>query len=99
VVVAAIVHAELRALEPFGSADDVVARAAERIVLVAGGVDTKAVSIPEAGHLELRKAYEPLVRAYASGSPEGVAAWVRHCCDAYARGAEHGLAHANGAPG
>jgi len=99
VVVAALVHGELRSLAPFGSADGVVARAAERVVLIALGVDTPAVSVPEAGHLELRTAYEPLLQAYASGDPTGVPAWVRHCCDAYARGAEIGLAHASGAPG
>lgn len=98
VVVAALVHGELQALAPFGSGDGVVARAAERVVLVALGVDTRAVSIPEAGHLERRRAYQPLLDAYASGEADGVAAWVRHCCDAYARGADLGLAHASGAP-
>lgn len=91
VVVAAIVHGELLALCPFGSADDLVARAAERIVLVAGGVDTKAVSVPEAGHRALERAYQPLHQAYRDGGPDGVAAWVRHCCDAYAHGAEEGI--------
>jgi len=91
-VVAAIVHGELLALRPFGSADGLVARAAERVVLVAGGVDTKAVSVPEAGHLDLARAYLPLHEQYRDGGPLGVGAWVRHCCDAYARGAEHGLA-------
>jgi hypothetical protein len=92
VVVAAVVHGELRALRPFGSVDGLVSRGMERIVLVARGVDTKAVSVPEAGHLMLERAYEPLARAYASGTPDGVGAWVRHCADAYARGAEEGLA-------
>lgn len=91
VVVAAIVHGELRSLRPFGVADDLVARAAERLVLVARGVDTKAVSVPEAGHLALVRAYESLLEAYAAGSPDGVGAWVRHCTEAYARGAEEGL--------
>jgi hypothetical protein len=99
VVVAALVHGELRALDPFGSAGGLVARATERLVLVARGVDTRAVGVPEAGHLELARAYEPLVAAYRSSGRDGVAAWVRHCCEAYARGAEAGLAHASGAPG
>jgi hypothetical protein len=92
VVVAALVHGELLALRTFGTADGVVARAAERVVLVALGVDTKAVGVPESGHLALARAYEPLARAYADGRPDGVAAWIRHCSDAYARGAEAGLA-------
>ncbi len=92
VVVAAIIHGELRAIRPFGTGDGLVSRAIERIVLVARGVDTKAASVPEAGHLLLERAYEPLVRAYATGTPDGVGAWVRHCAEAYARGAEEGLA-------
>lgn len=101
VVVAAVVHGELLALRPFGTADDVVARAAERVVLVSLGVDTKAVSVPEAGHLALARAYLPLAEAYADGRPDGVAAWIRHCADAYARGAEAGLTiaqHVRAAP-
>lgn len=96
VVVAAVVHGELLAIRPFGSADGLVARALERIILVARGVDTKAVSIPEVGHLALARAYLPLHAAYAAGTPDGVGTWVRHCADAYARGAEEGLAAAAG---
>ncbi|MGH8825619.1 MAG: oxidoreductase [Jiangellaceae bacterium] len=99
VVVAALVHGELKSLDPFGSAGGLVARATERLVLVARGVDASAVGVPEVGHLDLGRAYEPLVAAYATGGADGVAAWVRHCCEAYARGAEAALAHANGAPG
>ena len=92
VVVAALVHGELATIAPFGVADGVTARAAERVVLVARGVDTKAVSVPEAGHAALARAYQPLLEEYATGRPDGVSAWVRHCCEAYARGAEEGIA-------
>jgi hypothetical protein len=92
VVVAALVHGELATIAPFGIADGITARVAERVVLVARGVDTRAVSVPEAGHAELARAYAPLLEAYAEGTPEGVGAWVRHCCEAYARGAEEGIA-------
>lgn len=91
VVIAALVHAELATVRPFGSADGVVARAAERVVLVSRGVDTKAVSVPEVGHHALVRAYSSLLDAYASGEADGVGAWVRHCADGYARGAEEGL--------
>ena len=97
-VVAALVHGELIALKVFGTGGDVVARAAERIVLIARGVDPLAVSVPEVGHLAISRAYRPLLQAYAAGQPDGVAAWVRHCCNAYARGAATGLEHASGAP-
>jgi hypothetical protein len=99
VVVAALVHGELLAIDAFASGNDLVARAAERIVLIARGVDPKAVSIPEAGHAVLRRGYSDRLLQYTSGDPAGVAAWVRHCCDAYASGADAGLAHASGAPG
>lgn len=98
VVVAALVHGELAALQVFGSVDGVVARAAERVVLVARGVDTKAVAVPEVGHYALVRAYRPLLEAYASGGPDGVGAWVRHCGEAYARAAEEGLAIAGLGP-
>jgi hypothetical protein len=98
VVVAALVHGELMAMNAFEFGGDLVARAAERVVLIARGVDPLGVSIPEAGHLAISRAYQPLMKAYASGQPDGVAAWIRHCCDAYARGAEEGIAHASGAP-
>ena len=99
VVVAALVHGELMALSAFEPGGELVARAAERIVLIARGVDPPGISVPEAGHAELRRAYTDLLRAYVSGEAAGVAAWVRHCCDAYARGANVVLAHASGAPG
>ena len=97
VVVAALVHAEIASVRPFGSADGVVARAAERVILVSRGVDTKAVSVPEVGHHALARGYGPSLNAYVSGEADGVGAWVRHCADGYARGAEEGLAIAGGA--
>lgn len=101
VVVAALVHGDLLAMRPFGSADGVVARAAERLVLVVRGIDTKAVGVPEVGHLTAGPTYATAARAYTAGTPAGVGTWVRHCCDAYARGAEEGLAICaeQGAPG
>ena len=98
-VVAAIVHGELMAMNVFDPGGGLVARAAERIVLIARGVDQLGLSVPEAGHLASARAYHPLIQAYASGLPDAVGAWVRHCCGAYAHGADVGLAHASGAPG
>jgi hypothetical protein len=87
-VTAALVHAELANTEPFGSADGLVARAAERLVLVSSGLDAKSLVVPEAGHLALRPAYESSLRAYADGGRGGVQAWLLHCCAAYSAGAE-----------
>jgi hypothetical protein len=91
VVLAAIVHGELAALAPFHGANDLVARAAERLVLVVRGVDRAAAAVPEAGHLAHARDYKLQLEGYLTGEPMGVAAWVRHCAEAYARGAEVGL--------
>ena len=92
IVVAAVVHGELRALRPFGTADGLVARAAARLVLIDRGLDPKAVSAPEVGHAELHHEYPEALRAYVSGGPDGVATWVVHCARAVALGAREGLA-------
>jgi hypothetical protein len=85
---AALVHAELATSAPFGSGDDLVARAAERLVLVGRGVDPKSLVVPEAGHLALRAAYDSGLRGYATGGRPGLHAWLLHCAAAYAAGAE-----------
>jgi hypothetical protein len=85
---AALVHGELATSTPFGSADGLVARAAERLVLAGSGLDTKSLVVPEAGHLALRAAYESNLRAYADGGRDGVRAWLLYCAEAYAAGAE-----------
>lgn len=87
-VVAAVVHAELATAAPFGSANGIVARAAERLVLVARGVDPKSLVVPEAGHLRLRREYESNLRAYRDGGASGVHAWLLYAAEGYAAGAE-----------
>ena len=87
-VVAALAHADLVSAAPFASHNGVVARAAERLVLVARGVDEKSLVVPEAGHLALRAAYESNLRGYASGGTAGVHAWLLYAAEAYAAGAE-----------
>ncbi|WP_344829235.1 oxidoreductase [Actinocorallia longicatena] len=85
VVVGAIVHGEIMALRPFGSADGLVARAAERLTLISRGLDPKALVAPEIGHAELD--YDDALKAYLTGTPEGVAVWIRHCASAIVVGA------------
>jgi hypothetical protein len=87
-LVAAIVHADLVTAAPFGSHNGIVARATERLVLVARGVDEKSLVVPEAGHLALRAAYESNLRGYASGGAAGVHAWVLYGAEAFSAGAE-----------
>ncbi len=91
VVVAAVVHGEVLATDAFGPGTGLVARAASRCVLVARGLDPRAASVPEVGHLELgREAYALALEGYRGGSPEGVAAWVSHCAQAVALGGRAG---------
>jgi hypothetical protein len=87
-VVAALVHADIATAAPFPSVNGLVARAAERLILVGRGVDPTSLTVPEAGHLRLRPAYESNLRAYASGTPSGVGAWVRYAAEAYTAGAQ-----------
>lgn len=87
-VVAAVVHAELVSVAPFVSHNGIVARAAERLVLVARGVDPKSLVVPEAGHLQLRREYESNLRAYRDGGPAGVHSWLLYAAEGYAAGAE-----------
>ncbi|MFH0520656.1 oxidoreductase [Streptomyces sp. M41] len=92
-VTAAVVHGELLALRPFTSHNGLVARAAQRIVLVGSGLDPKSVCPAEVGHAELgRAAYLAALDGYVSGTPEGVAAWITHCGRAIELGARESTA-------
>ena len=87
-VVAAVVHAELASAAPFVSHNGLVARATERLLLVARGVDPTSLTVPEAGHLALRPEYESNLRGYRDGGMAGVHAWLLYAAEAYAAGAE-----------
>ncbi len=87
-LVAAVVHADLATSTPFASHNGLVARAAERLVLVARGVDEKSLIVPEAAHLALREQYESNLRGYATGGDSGVHSWLLYVTEAYAAAAE-----------
>lgn len=92
-VTAAVVHGELLALRPFGTHNGLVARAAERIVLVGSGLDPKSVCPAEVGHAEPgRAAYLAALEGYVSGTPEGMATWIAHCGRAIELGARESTA-------
>ncbi|MFE2977563.1 oxidoreductase [Streptomyces sp. NPDC059258] len=79
-ITAAVVHGELLALRPFGSHNGLVARTAERIVLIGSGLDPKSICPAEVGHAEQgRAAYVAAFEGYTAGTPEGMAAWITHC--------------------
>jgi hypothetical protein len=75
-LLAAVVHADLVSVAAFPSHNGLVARAVERLVLVARGVDEKSLVVPEAGHLANRAAYESNLRGYAGGTRNGVHSWL-----------------------
>jgi hypothetical protein len=85
--VAALVHAELMTARPFASRNGLVARGAERLVLVSRGVDPASLTVPEAGHQAHADAYVRALADYAGGGRDGVRAWLLHCATAYVSGA------------
>jgi Fic family protein len=91
VVVAAIAHAEIADLRPFPRGNGLVARALERAVVKSTGLDPTGVAVPEAGHRTAGEAaYLGALAAYRTGTPEGLALWVSHCCQAIIAGAAEG---------
>lgn len=92
VVVAAIVHGEVLALDAFAPASGVVARVAARLTLIERGLDPKSLVVIEAGHRELADEYAAAAAEYAQGTPDGVAVWIAHCADAVVAGARESIA-------
>ncbi|MEO6880640.1 MAG: hypothetical protein ABI181_06755, partial [Mycobacteriaceae bacterium] len=86
-VLAAVVHGELLGLQAFGTADGVVARAASRLVMVSTGLDVHNLTVPEVSWWRHASEYRSSAEGFASGTPEGVAAWVVACCAAVVAGA------------
>jgi len=87
-VVAALVHAEIAAAGAFVSHNGVVARAAERLVLVARGVDPASVTVPEAGHAAEVEGYRAALAAYEKGDSSGIHQWLMYASQSFSRGAE-----------
>jgi len=86
VAVAALAHAELMTIAPFEGANGLVARALERLLLVARGVDPTSMTVPEAGHLALADSYRSALSAYAVGGAAGRNTWLSHAAAALAAG-------------
>jgi hypothetical protein len=90
---AAIVHGELLLLRPFTWGSGLVARATIRLVLAQRGVDPDLLAVPEAGLMVSgRGAYVRAVRAYATGTPQGVAEWIIWHSNAVTSGARAAVA-------
>lgn len=87
-VVAALVNAEITAAGAFATHNAVIGRAAERLVLVAKGVDPASVLVTEAGHAAEPEGYRSALAAYAGGQPTGVHQWLMYASQAFTRAAE-----------
>lgn len=91
-VVAALVHAEIATMRPFVRGNAVVARAFERALIQAAGLDPTGVGVPEVGHLrEASAGYVGALAAYATGTADGVRLWLTFCVGSYERGAREGM--------
>ena len=89
-VLTAVVHGELLALAPFPSANGVVARAAARLAAIGSGLDPRGLAVPEVGHLRAGAAYREAAQGFAQGTADGLATWIRHCCEQWVAGAREG---------
>jgi Fic family protein len=91
VVVAALVHGEIATVRPFVRGNGLVARAIERAVIQASGLDPTGVAVTELGHgAGGGAAYLGALAAYGTGSTQGVGLWITHCAQAVVEGAEEG---------
>ncbi|HET7474399.1 MAG TPA: hypothetical protein VFJ97_00055 [Dermatophilaceae bacterium] len=83
--VLAAAHAELACGRPFAVANGLLARALDRVVLAARGLDADGLAVPEFGHAAGGAgAYVADLAAYRRGD-WGV--WLDHCATAVVRGA------------
>jgi hypothetical protein len=96
-VLAAVVHGELLTLEPFGTADGVVARAVSRLVTIASGLDPHGLGVPEVYWMRHSGDYRAAARGFSSGTPGGLAAWLVLSARALHAGAREALSIAQAA--
>ena len=90
-VLAAVVHGELLTLEPFGTADGVVARAVSRLATIASGLDPHGLGVPEMYWMRHSGDYRAAARGFSSGTPDGLAAWFVLSARALHAGAREAL--------
>jgi hypothetical protein len=60
----------------------VVARAAARLSLIASGLDPRALLPVDVGHLERGPEYVGAAGTFATGTRDGMRAWLRHYAQA-----------------
>ncbi|WP_141842145.1 hypothetical protein [Humibacillus xanthopallidus] len=90
-VISSIVHAEIVSVRPFVHGNGLVARAMERALVQALGLDPTGVSVPEAGHVANGgPAYLGALTAYGTGTAQGVGLWLTQAGEALVRGVAEG---------
>lgn len=87
-----VVHAEFATLRPFVTGNGMLARTVARLVAVRSGLEPTGVAVLDAHAAARPAAYRDALAAYASGSPAGVAHWLRYQADAVVTGAAEGTA-------
>lgn len=75
-VLSAIVHGELLTLRPFEYHNGIIARAASRLTTVATGLDPRGLAVPEVYWTRHRQEYFEAAEGFASGSADGLRAWI-----------------------
>ena len=96
-VLAAVAHGEMLTLAPFGRADGVVARAVSRLVTIASGLDPHGLGVPEVYWMRQAGDYRAAARGFASGTPDGLTAWLVISAAGLQAGAREALAIAEAA--
>lgn len=95
-VVAAVVHGELLTLRPFAAGNGVVARAVARLVATARGLDPTGSVVAEVAWAAAPQPYLGAAAQFATGTPDGVAAWLRACAAAVVSGVDEARVVADG---
>lgn len=91
VVVSSVVHGEVIAIRPFVHGNGLVARALERALVQALGLDPTGVAVPEAGHVANGTVtYTGSSAAYGKGTAAGVGLWLGQAADALLKGVDEG---------
>lgn len=91
-VLAAVAHGELLTLEPFGVADGVVARAVSRLITISSGLDPHGLGVPEIYWMRQSGDYRAAARGFASGTRDGLTAWLINSSRGLHAGAREALA-------
>lgn len=73
---AAVVHGEMLVVRPFSAGNAALGRLLVRHLVTRDGLEPTGVAVPDVYAARAPAAYAQAASAYASGTPEGVVAWV-----------------------